>query len=86
MSAIATSTVHEVDHEVLMRFMRSAQRLHEVSGACRSEWTPRRAARLQAPGLEGVSSKDINTAAHFMKYAFAAYGYMLYIWSEPRYR
>ncbi|KAK9847646.1 hypothetical protein WJX84_000251 [Apatococcus fuscideae] len=57
-----------------------------IASDMRSEWTPRRAARLQAPGLEAVSCKDLETAAHFMKYAFAAYGYMLYIWSEPRYR
>ena len=41
------------------------------------------AVRLQSGAREAVSDADLDEAAHFSKYAFAAYGYMLYVWSKP---
>ena len=41
------------------------------------------AVRLQSGAREAVSDEDLDEAAHFSKYAFAAYGYMLYVWSKP---
>lgn len=35
------------------------------------------------PEFDSVSDKDLKSAAHFCNFAFAAYGYMLYIWSQP---
>lgn len=48
--------------------------------------SPREAAAMQCCALEQVSDVDIQEAAHYSKYAFAAYGYMLYIWSKPQYK
>ena len=39
--------------------------------------------RQSLPKFKVVGSHDLKTAAHFCNYAFAAYGYMLYIWSQP---
>lgn len=36
--------------------------------------------------LQPVSSDDVDEAAHYCRYAFAAYGYLLYIWSQPQYK
>ena len=33
-----------------------------------------------------VSDEDVEEAAHYVRYAFAAYGFLLYIWSQPQYR
>jgi hypothetical protein len=33
--------------------------------------------------LEPVSDKDLVDAAHYINYAFAAYGYMLFVWAQP---
>ena len=41
---------------------------------------------MQCCPLEQVSDPDIQEAAHYSKYAFAAYGYMLFIWSKPQYK
>lgn len=41
---------------------------------------------MQCSPLEGVSDGDLAEAAHYSKFAFAAYGYMLYIWSKPQYK
>ena len=51
---------------------------------CRPDWTPQEAAVRQGPGYEEVDPKDLGEAAHFCRFAFAAYGYMLYIWSRPQ--
>lgn len=53
---------------------------------CRPGLSPREAAALQCCALEAVSDADVAEAAHYSKYAFAAYGYMLYIWSKPQYK
>ena len=50
---------------------------------CRPCMDADEAAVKQLPVFESVSDKDLRTAAHFCNYAFAAYGYMLYIWSQP---
>lgn len=34
---------------------------------------------------EKVSDADVAEAAHFVKYSFAAYGYLLYLFSKPIY-
>ena len=36
--------------------------------------------------LDPVSDHDLDEAAHYCRYAFAAYGYLLYIWSQPQYK
>lgn len=41
---------------------------------------------MQCCARDSVSDGDIEEAAYFSKYAFAAYGYMLYIWSKPQFR
>ncbi len=41
---------------------------------------------MQCCARDAVSDADIEEAAYFSKYAFAAYGYMLYIWSKPQFR
>ena len=41
------------------------------------------AAQQGLPKFKVVGGHDLRTAAHFCNYAFAAYGYMLYIWSQP---
>ena len=51
---------------------------------CRRDLTPQQAASLQCAAVDHVSDKDMVEAAYFAKYAFAAYGYMLYIWSKPQ--
>ena len=51
---------------------------------CRPDWTPQEAAVRQGPDYEEVDPKDLGEAAHFCRFAFAAYGYMLYIWSRPQ--
>ncbi len=53
---------------------------------CRRDLTPQQAASLQCAAVDHVSDKDVVEAAYFAKYAFAAYGYMLYIWSKPQYK
>lgn len=55
-------------------------------GVCREDLTPEQAASLQCATVEHVSDEDLQEAAHYAKYAFAAYGYMLYIWSKPQYK
>ena len=42
--------------------------------------------RLQSGAREPVSDADLDEAAHFSKFAFAAYGYMLYVWSKPQWK
>ena len=34
---------------------------------------------------ERVSNVDVAEAAHFANYSFAAYGYLLYVFSKPIY-
>lgn len=34
---------------------------------------------------EKVSDEDVAEAAHYVKYSFAAYGYLLYVFSKPIY-
>lgn len=41
---------------------------------------------MQCSSRDVVSDEDIEEAAYYSKYAFAAYGYMLYIWSKPQYK
>lgn len=36
--------------------------------------------------LDVVSDHDVDEAAHYCRYAFAAYGYLLYIWAQPQYK
>ena len=36
--------------------------------------------------FEAVSDHDLDEAAHYCRYAFAAYGYLLYIWAQPQYK
>jgi len=50
----------------------------------RPDWTPQEAAQRQGPDYEEVDPHDLGEAAHFCRFAFAAYGYMLYIWSRPQ--
>ncbi len=50
----------------------------------RPDWTPQEAAQMQGPQYEEVDPHDLGEAAHFCRFAFAAYGYMLYIWSRPQ--
>lgn len=52
--------------------------------ARRPELSPEEAVRLQSGVRDAVSDEDLEEAAHFAKYAFAAYGYMLYVWSRPQ--
>ncbi|KAK9826366.1 hypothetical protein WJX81_002936 [Elliptochloris bilobata] len=49
----------------------------------RPDLTPEDAAKMQSGAREAVSDEDLDEAAHFSKFAFAAYGYMLYVWSKP---
>jgi len=42
--------------------------------------------RLQSGVRDAVSDADLDEAAHFAKFAFAAYGYMLYVWSKPQWK
>lgn len=55
-----------------------------IAAELRPEWTPQEAAQRQGPEYEQVEPKDLAEAAHFCRFAFAAYGYMLYIWSRPQ--
>ena len=57
---------------------------HTLVHCCRRDLTPQQAASLQCAAVDHVSDKDVQEAAYFAKYAFAAYGYMLYIWSKPQ--
>ena len=41
---------------------------------------------MQCAAMEAVLPDDLAEAAHYSTYAFAAYGYMLYIWSKPQYK
>ncbi|CAL8465267.1 g4802 [Coccomyxa elongata] len=52
----------------------------------RPDLTAKQAAAMQCCARDAVSDADIEEAAYFSKYAFAAYGYMLYIWSKPQFR
>lgn len=36
--------------------------------------------------FDAVSDHDLDEAAHYCRYAFAAYGYLLYIWAQPQYK
>ena len=36
--------------------------------------------------FDPVSDNDVDEAAHYCRYAFAAYGYLLYIWTQPQYK
>jgi hypothetical protein len=36
--------------------------------------------------MDKVSDHDVDEAAHYCRYAFAAYGYLLYIWAQPQYK
>lgn len=54
--------------------------------ACRPDLTAKQAAGMQCSARDAVSDEDIEEAAYFSKYAFAAYGYMLYIWSKPQFK
>ena len=58
----------------------------QLSPHCRGDLTPQQAASLQCANVEHVSDEDLREAAYYAKYAFAAYGYMLYIWSKPQYK
>lgn len=53
---------------------------------CRNDLSAQQAASLQCAAVEHVSDDDLREAAYYAKYAFAAYGYMLYIWSKPQYK
>ena len=53
---------------------------------CRKDLDAQQAASLQCAAVEHVSDDDLREAAYYAKYAFAAYGYMLYIWSKPQYK
>ncbi|KAL3156144.1 hypothetical protein ABBQ32_012435 [Trebouxia sp. C0010 RCD-2024] len=55
-----------------------------VAAEHRPDWTPQEAAVRQGPSYEEVNPTDLGEAAHFCRFAFAAYGYMLYIWSRPQ--
>ncbi|CAK0786854.1 hypothetical protein CVIRNUC_010068 [Coccomyxa viridis] len=55
-----------------------------IGAEMRRDLTPQQAASLQCAAVDHVSDKDVVEAAYFAKYAFAAYGYMLYIWSKPQ--
>ena len=49
----------------------------------RPDMDPSEAAALQCTPASPVSDDDLAEAAHFSHYAFAAYGYMLYVFSKP---
>ncbi|KAK9805494.1 hypothetical protein WJX72_001323 [[Myrmecia] bisecta] len=55
-----------------------------LAAELRPDWDPQEAVHRQGSHYEAVLSDDVYIAAHFSKFAFAAYGYMLYIWSQPR--
>eukprot|EP00891_Asterochloris_glomerata_P009487 jgi/Astpho2/9487/fgenesh1_pg.00145_%23_78_t len=44
---------------------------------------PHEAAEAQGRHHKAVSTADLLEAAHYVNFAFASYGYMLYIWSKP---
>ena len=52
----------------------------------RPEWSPKQAAQQQGPHYEQVDPKDLGEASHYCRFAFAAYGYMLFIWNRPKVR
>lgn len=45
------------------------------------------AAADEEAGLQGqrsrVDAETLQEASHYMSYAFAAYGYLLYLWGKP---
>lgn len=49
----------------------------------RPSLAPAEAVASHVDPLTPVDDDDVYLAAHFCNYAFAAYGYMLYIWSTP---
>ena len=56
-----------------------------VLGCVRSEGlSVADAASRQVEAKSPVSDEELYMASHFCNYAFAAYGYMLFIWSKPR--
>jgi len=59
---------------------------HRAAAACRPDLSPEAAVRLQSGVRDAVSDADLDEAAHFAKFAFAAYGYMLYVWSKPQWK
>eukprot|EP00884_Botryococcus_braunii_P013119 jgi/Botrbrau1/21808/Bobra.0190s0028.1 len=52
----------------------------------RPDLDPREAVLKLVGDYDTVSDRDLSDAAHFVKYAFGAYGYMLYLWSKPQHR
>ena len=59
------------------------QRLDGLVQLRRPDMDPSEAAALQCMPASPVSDHDLAEAAHFSHYAFAAYGYMLYVFSKP---
>ncbi|KAL0029095.1 hypothetical protein WJX77_006448 [Trebouxia sp. C0004] len=55
-----------------------------IAAELKPDWTPQEAAQMQGSQYEEVDPHDLGEAAHFCRFAFAAYGYMLYIWSRPQ--
>ena len=56
--------------------------------ACRPKWDLEEFASRHSEhwALDAVSDHDLDETAHYCRYAFAAYGYLLYIWSQPQYK
>ena len=56
--------------------------------ACRPKWNLEDFASRHSEhwALDAVSDHDLDETAHYCRYAFAAYGYLLYIWSQPQYK
>ena len=51
--------------------------------SCSPGMDPHEAAEAQGRHHKAVSTADLLEAAHYVNFAFASYGYMLYIWSKP---
>lgn len=55
---------------------------HSSNDAATAPQGPETNAQDQSPEIEPVDAESLAEAAYFMKYAFAAYGWMLFVWQR----
>ena len=57
-----------------------------AAAALRPDLGPAAAARAGSAAAPRVSLADVGAACHISHFAFASYGYLLYLWARPRHR
>ena len=56
-----------------------------VLSACRKQLSVQQALDATTAQRERVSDEDVAEATYYVKYSYAAYGYLLYVFSKPLY-